>query len=193
MTYPGTNNQIAEVDESDRVKTDGEYLYVLSSPDQNDWRGWEFFPWIGIPREFAPLPEPDGENLLTIIDVRQPDAPMIVSRQLFEDRVLSLDLSGDRLTVLSQRQQQTVVTTLDVSDPQAIATVWTTVVDGQFKQARRVGQALYVFTDENGRRFPALEETCDDAGSSAFRKRVSSTSSESAIRWSIWFSEPTSF
>ncbi len=157
-----TNNQIAEVDESDRVKTDGEFLYVLSSPNQSDWFGWDILPWIEMPREFAPIPEPRGENLLTIIDLRQPDAPLIVSRQLFEDRVLSLDLQGNRLTVFSQRELQTVVTTLDVSDRQTIRTVWTTVVDGRFKQARRVGERLYVFTDEHGINIPPLETICDD-------------------------------
>ncbi len=164
----GTNNQIAEVDESDRVKTDGEFLYVLSSPDHDNWREWDFFPWFGLPRGFAPIPEPDGENLLTVVDVRQPDAPRIVSRQLFQDRVLSLDLEGDRLTVLSQRERQTVVTTLDVSDPQAIQTVWTTVVDGQFKQARRAGESLYVFTDQFGVQFPDLETKCDDTDEFCF-------------------------
>ena len=44
----GTNNQIAGVDDSDRVKPDGEYLYVLSSPDQDQWHGWDVFPWVRL-------------------------------------------------------------------------------------------------------------------------------------------------
>ena len=168
--FSGTNNQIAEVDESDRVKTDGEYLYVLSSPDQNGWPGWDIFPRIGLPEFLPPIPEPTGENLLTIVDVRQPDAPAIVSRQLFDDRVLSLDLSGDRLTVLAQRSQQTVVTTLDVSDPQVINTVSTTVVDGQFKQARRVADSLYVFTNEYGLNLPPLEMVCSEDENFCFQE-----------------------
>ncbi len=156
----GTNNQIAEVDESDRIKTDGQFLYALSSPDRNDWYGWDIFPWIGMPRAFAPIPESGQGNMLTVIDVRQPSSPLIVSRQLFDDRVLSLDLHGDRLTLISQRGQQTVLTALDVADPKHLQTVWTTVVDGSFKQARRVNDTLYVFTTDHGSRVPPLESIC---------------------------------
>ena len=162
-TVSGTNNQLAGVDESDRVKTDGEYLYVLTTPDEPDWFGWDILPWIDVAFP-GDRPEQDsGENLLTVVDIRQPDAPAIVARQLFEDRVLSLDLAGDRLTVLSQRDDQTVVTALDIADPLTINTVWTTVVDGQFKQARRVDGTLYVFTDDYGSDFPHLESICDES------------------------------
>ncbi|NND97943.1 MAG: cadherin-like domain-containing protein [Pirellulaceae bacterium] len=153
-----TNNQIAEVDESDRIKTDGEFLYVLSSPDQDNWMGWDIFPVISLPRaaDVATLQEgqpqaeqPQAENMLSVIDIRRPDTPTIVSRQILSDRVLSLDLAGDRLTVMSQRDNQTVVTVLDVTDATDIQTVSTTVVDGSFHQARRVDQSLYVFTNES--------------------------------------------
>ena len=158
----GTNNQVSEVDESDRVKTDGEFLYVLSSPDQNDWVGWDIFPWMGLRRPLSERPEPSDGNLLTIVDVRQPSSPVIVSRQLFDDRVLSLDLQGDRLTVISQRAHQTAVTVMDVSEPSDTKNVWTTVVDGRFKQARRVGGTLYVFTNDQGTKVPPLEAICSD-------------------------------
>ena len=147
----GTNNQIAEVDESDRIKTDGEFLYMLSSPDQNDWPGWGIFPFIdfwGGPG----LPEPEdnqAENVLIVVDIREPSTPMILSRQIMPDKVLSLDLHGDRLTIISQRDGDTAVATLDVSDANNIQTVSTTVIDGTFKQARRVRDTLYVFTDQH--------------------------------------------
>ena len=154
----GTNNQIADVEESDRIKTDGEFLYVLSSPDKNDWMGWGIFPWMGLRQDLLEKPVPEASNLLTIIDIRQPSFPVIVSRRLFEDRVISLDLEGERLTVISQRNLQTSVTVLDVSEPANAKNVWSTVVDGEFRQARRVGGMLYVFTVEGNLRVPPLEK-----------------------------------
>ena len=167
----GTNNQIAEVDESDRIKTDGEFLYVLSAPDQTHWGGWGIFPLI----DFGGLPELDAakeDSVLSVIDIRQPETPMIVSRQIISDRVESLDLYGDRLTVLSQRDSghgaKTVVSVLDVSDPANVQSVSTTVVDGAFKQARRVRDSLYVFTDEYGINVPRLETLEYDDGDVKF-------------------------
>ncbi len=186
--FSGTNNQLAGVDESDRVKTDGDFLYVLSSPDDHrQW--WNIFPPIGF-GSFAP---PEGDNstdddLLTVVDIRQPDMPVVVSRHLFDDHVLSLDLHDDRLSVISQRDGDTVVTALDISDPLAVKTTWTTVVDGSFKQARRVGDSLYVFTEKRGNSLPELESICDASESFCFYEtgqqyldRVSDTLFESVF------------
>lgn len=158
--FSGTNNQISGVDESDRVKTDGEYVYVLSSPDSWDWHGWEIFPRIGMSGFHKPDPsQPDG-NMLTVVDVRRPDHPVIVSRQLFDDRVLALDLHGDHLSVISQRGSQTVIDVLNVAAPAEVQTLATTLIDGSFRQARRVEGTLYVFTDEYGPHTPELEANC---------------------------------
>ncbi|MGB7345010.1 MAG: beta-propeller domain-containing protein [Pirellulaceae bacterium] len=162
----GTNNQLADVDESDRIKTDGEFLFVLSTPEHNGWMGWDIFPWIGIPRFFddglTGVTESAGENMLTVIDIRTPSSPTIVSREIFADKVLSLDLHDQRLTVIGQRDSQTVVSTLDVSDATDVRTISTTLVDGQFKQARRVADSLYVFTDQYGNSVPDLGTIASD-------------------------------
>lgn len=154
----GTNNQIAEVDESDRIKTDGDYLYVLSTPEDSNWMGWDIFPWIGLPRFGAGTSQSstddNGENMLTVVDIQSPANPVIVSRKIFADEVLSLDLSDDRLSVIAQRDDNTVLTTLDVSDAADIQTISTTLIDGRFKQARRVAGSLYLFTDQYGSSTP---------------------------------------
>ncbi|QDT08134.1 beta-propeller domain-containing protein [Planctomycetes bacterium K23_9] len=170
----GTNNQIADVDESDRIKTDGDYLYVLTTPEQTGWMGWNIFPWVewgrpaitGLPDEITP----PGENMLTVIDIQSPENPTIVAREIFADKVLSLDLHGDRLSVIAEREGQTVVSTLDVSDPQNVDTVSTTVASGQFKQARRVSDSLYVFTDQYGGSVPDLETIATSDNVFSFRE-----------------------
>lgn len=161
-----TNNQVAGVEESDRVKTDGEYLYVLSRPEPTSWFGWDIFPRISPIME-----EPSNDelgNLLTVIDVRQPDFPTIVSRQVFEDPVSSLDLVGDRLTVITMRHQATVLNVLDVSTPSDPVAVWNTVIDGHYVESRRVGEILYVFTDSLDFVLPPLGETAAVKGEFGF-------------------------
>ncbi|MEZ6087993.1 MAG: Ig-like domain-containing protein [Pirellulaceae bacterium] len=131
-----TNNQISGVDESDRVKTDGEYLYVLSAPDDDQYLRWGgirlAMPMFGIPWEQTAEPSP---SLLTVVDVRNPEAPSIVSRQVITDRVLAQDLFGDRLTVIADRNGRTIVTVYDVVDPVTPRLMSSTSYSGQFDRA----------------------------------------------------------
>lgn len=74
--HGGTNVQVPGVDEGDFVKTDGSYLYLI-----------------------------DAQNL-TIIDLRNPTELQIAARVPLDQQLWSreLYLSGDRLTIISQRQ-----------------------------------------------------------------------------------------
>lgn len=153
--HSGTNNQITGVEESDRVKTDGSFLYVLSTPDQEQWFAWDIFPRLASPENTNS--QMNSGNLLTIIDIRQADHPTIVSRQVFEDSVQSLDLSGNRLTVITERGLRTWITVIDVSEPTLPKTVSTTVINGNYVESRRVDDILYLFTEEFGFSTPSLQ------------------------------------
>lgn len=72
--YSGTNNQVQGVEEGDLVKTDGQYIYMVS-----------------------------GQDLL-VIDARQPDELTILSRTNIGDAVQAIYVDGDQVTVISQRQ-----------------------------------------------------------------------------------------
>ena len=152
----GTNNQVAGVEESDRVKTDGEYLYVLSTPEPEHWFGWDLFPRFSS--DTVSGERGDQGNLLTIIDVRQSDHPTIVSRQIFEDQVQTLDLNGEQLTVISQGTGRTVITSIDVTDPATPKRLSSTSINGNYVESRRVDGVLYVFTEEFGFAVPSLEK-----------------------------------
>ena len=164
----GTNNQIAGVEESDRVKTDGNFLYVLSTPEPEHWIGWDLFPRISVDDRS----EGAGEqgNLLTIIDVRQADHPTIVSRQIFDDPVQSLDLNGDRLTVITQSTNQTVINAIDVTDPVSPKQLLSTTINGNYVESRRVGGVLYVFTEEYGFAVPPLNTIQSTDGDFTFNE-----------------------
>ena len=150
-----TNNQVAGIEESDRVKTDGDYLYILTTQEQESWFGWDIFPRLSS--TFAEPIDAVSGNLLTIVDVRQSDFPTIVARQTFDDPVTSLDLHGHRLTVITERYQQTVLNVMDVSVPASPQRVWTTAIDGDYVESRRVADILYVFTENYGFVLPPIQ------------------------------------
>ena len=158
--FDDTNNQIDGIDESDQVKTDGEYLYVLSAPDENQlfrWGGLRLIdPWFGLPFSDDTHPDP---SMLTVIDVRRPDQPTIVSRQIVEDRVRAQDLFEDRLTVIADRSGKTVVSVYDVLNPESMRMVSTTLFSGRFESARRVGDRLLITTAEQNLMAPPLERS----------------------------------
>lgn len=162
----GTNNQVAGIEESDRVKTDGDYLYILSTPNRDHWLGWDFFPRLAAPD--AQKDEIKSRNLLTIVDVRQADHPTVVSRQIFDNTVQSLDLNGNRLTVITESEDQTAIVAMDVTTPETPITLSTTVVNGRYVESRRVDQILYVFTEEYRFSIPDPQKNATDTGKHTF-------------------------
>lgn len=77
-SFSTTNTQVAGVDEADLVETDGEFLYLVA-----------------------------GDELL-IVDVRDTDTPMIASRVQLNSRPTGMYLSGDRLALISSRQNHDI-------------------------------------------------------------------------------------
>lgn len=153
--FDGTNNQLAGIEESDRVKTDGNYLYILSAPDHQQLFRWGGFrislPFFGDSDNYHQQP-----SLLTVVDVRVPDQPTIVARRLIDDTVIAQDLYGDNLTIVSDRNGQTVVTTFDVSNPAQPAQIASTLYSGRYQAGRRVGDKFILVTSEDSLRVPDL-------------------------------------
>ncbi len=141
--YSETNTQVAGVDEADIVETDGEFLYVL------------------------------GQRDVVIIDASSADGMSVVSRVSIEGQPFGEILHGDRLAVLSyltpaydvypaidiavarpsiwpgpQHQPQVQVTLIDVSDRTAPRVVTETAFDGNFVDARAIGDTLYVVSND---------------------------------------------
>jgi uncharacterized secreted protein with C-terminal beta-propeller domain len=131
--YSQTNTQIAGVDEADFVKTDGQYLYVVSG------------------------------GQLNIIDARTPQDLRMASQTLLSGHAVAQYLHGDRLTVvtqvghpiviqhafslihpLPQVDQKVEVTVFDVSDRTAPRVVSATKLDGYYQESRSVGNQVFV-------------------------------------------------
>jgi len=133
--YTGTNNQVAGVDEADRVKSDGRYVYTVHG------------------------------NEVLIIKSWPARATRIVARyKMTEGSPTQLFVNGDKLVVFSRAHSRVPVsgragralrpafsavrvTVLDVRDrtsPQLIAHM---DVEGSLLQARMIGSELYIVTN----------------------------------------------
>ncbi len=113
--YSLTNTQEEDVDEADIVKTDGEYIYVLS-----------------------------GEELV-IADAWPPELAHVVSTTPVEGTVLNMYLHGGRATIISRTGRYSLsVTVLDVSDPAQPTTIEQTQLDGRLATSRAVGGRIHL-------------------------------------------------
>ncbi|NLF31672.1 MAG: hypothetical protein GX591_12390 [Planctomycetes bacterium] len=159
--WSGTNNQVEGVDESELVKTDGQYIYYL-----------------------------DGQELV-IVNAAAADGLAVASRTAIDGAAAGLHLCGDRLIVLSQqwggpwldfptgptlppilleeglvaedgrivtsimpvrpiRPQPTyAVTVYDVSDPARPVIEEQTTGDGRILSSRSIGERLVVVTQDS--------------------------------------------
>ena len=143
--FSRTNVQVAGVDEADLVKTDGEYLYIISGQD------------------------------LVIVKAGVGDELEIMSRVRLDERPVGMYVSGDRLALVSSsgsagwgngvrmmpvlnvaqlyeheaKPPTTTVTVLDITDRAAPTLVQKTELDGQLVTSRTVdGQLRLVLTNE---------------------------------------------
>jgi uncharacterized secreted protein with C-terminal beta-propeller domain len=135
-----TNTQVAGVDEGDSVEIDGEFLYLL------------------------------GEHDVTIVDARPASQMAVRSRVSIDGYAFAEFLVADRLAVLSTindyssssnnsilsirgpwfiSNNDVQLTLIDVSDRAAPTVVSETRFDGNFQDARAVGDSLYVVTTDN--------------------------------------------
>jgi len=136
--YSQTPTQAAGVDEGDRVKTDGSYLFTIAG---------------------------DGVDIL---DVASPERLGVVAHLALPGDERQLFLTGTRLTVISQdwgrpdevmaigamgfrsvqapTASQVVVTVVDVATPTAPRILETTRLDGWLNDARAVGDRVVVVT-----------------------------------------------
>ncbi len=115
--YSRTSVQVPGVDESDRVATDGRYLYSLFGHE------------------------------LVVRQVGNDAQPTLVARLALDESVRGMFLDGDRLTIVASRfetHSQARVMVFDVSDPTRPSLVEETVVDGIYIDARAMGDQVYL-------------------------------------------------
>jgi uncharacterized secreted protein with C-terminal beta-propeller domain len=135
--YSGTNVQVSGVDEADFIKTDGDYIYILS------------------------------QEKLVIIDSSSGKESSIVSSIDVSGNPRDLFINEDRLVIFSQdyndvyqisefdykptksRESQTIAYVYDVSDRSNPELIKDYSVTGNYFQSRMVGDYIYFISNEN--------------------------------------------
>ena len=160
-----TNQQVAGVDEADIVETDGQYIYTLSHG------------------ELVVVSAATAESESTVVSRTQLAGSNNLAMFLFEGRltIISQDYNYnyDRIDrrgglawdILRPASHRTVVTVLDVTNPDAPTLQQETVVDGTYQNARAVGDQVYVVVNNNEAipYLPSLNTVRDNESSTNYR------------------------
>ncbi|MEZ5451977.1 MAG: beta-propeller domain-containing protein [Thiothrix sp.] len=172
-SFSSTNIQEAGVDEADRVKTDGTYLYTLSTTT------YDYPVGIAVPLATtgaatttdaavstslpAPMPQPPT---LRIFKTNQASSTLAKEMPLDSDSSIipnGLYLNGQKLVALAEKgqmfgiwdnwfaptywmNQQSQVYLLDVSTPENPTQTAKLTIDGQVISSRKIGSTLYLAT-----------------------------------------------
>jgi len=142
--YSTTNVQVAGVDESDIVKTDGEYLYVVSGP------------------------------YVYILKAYPPDQARVLSKiGLDETYGTEIYVSGNRLVILGNKYQfivyndfdfvypylgEVFISVYDVSDRAKPILTRTVILNGTLTGSRMIGDYVYAVVNQPAT-FPSYDET----------------------------------
>lgn len=156
--YSATNLQVEGVDESDIVKTDGQYIYIAADRQVRivDTAG-------GQVRQLGSItPKLEG-NLDTIREMYVSDNRMILivqtedTEQTGENTSYATDDEGQTLEDTSyaavdidycpQNQMHTKVLTYDISIPAGAQLIGTFEQDGTYHTSRKIGDRVYLFTN----------------------------------------------
>jgi len=157
----GTNVQEIGVDEADRVKSDGEFLYVLNTAQQ------QVGPLVDAADDSSPIPPAKSQIRILSLDAQAADTSLISTLEIDSsngfadglylhtgDNFKSLILASSSLSgywdlwhnPVQFHQQKSIIRKFNVADPSAVSVDDTLTLDGQLVSSRRVGQYLYVAT-----------------------------------------------
>jgi uncharacterized secreted protein with C-terminal beta-propeller domain len=124
--YSTTNIQVEGVDEADFVKTDGEYIYMLS------------------------------ENSVVILKAYPPEEAQVLSQTRLNGTLRGIFINGDRLVVFedafsyygSYETPRTFVKVYDVSDRERLVLKRNVSLDGYYFNSRMIGDYVYAVINQ---------------------------------------------
>lgn len=157
--FTGTNNQVADVDEADLVKTDGRYLYLATDAGLRVISAWP----PEETRELALVPVPGRARKLFLyedrllvyssyVDVAKSGefAASVLQRQGTECRYgYDCEFSGDG--------SGTVLQVYDVANPSAPRLLRELKASGSLIAARRIGAAIHTVLYDGRTRLPPID------------------------------------
>ena len=138
--YSETNVQTMGVDESDIIKTDGEFLYIVSNNQIYilDIRQ-------GEAQKTGVLNISSDNTSLDVVEIYVDGNTMIVITQERSTKLLELSKDNEYYT---DSQDQTVCYTYSVEDPAEPRLLGKVSQDGYYYTSRKIDDKLYLFTNE---------------------------------------------
>jgi len=156
--YSSTNIQVSGVDEADIVKTDGEYIYVVSDNNyMGVYQGLDGF-IMPLPLRSSVPPNPRFVSNVYVIKAYPPEAAEIVSRLTFNDTyIVGIFVSGNRLAVLGSKYMipvpsyymsytidiKTFADIYDISDRANPTFLTSFKISGSYFSSRMIGDYVY--------------------------------------------------
>jgi hypothetical protein len=146
MAFQASNSlsldEATDIQEGDIVKSHGDLLYYVNHLESGEFT-----------------------STLSIVDVSDPNSPRMVSTTGFTSEIRDLYLSGDRVAVVLEGDRQNTFTldqvfisveperfdvvVLDVTNTEALTEVYRTSIDGNYTDAKLIGDRLYVISQAN--------------------------------------------
>jgi len=111
--YSTTNIQVEGVDEADIVKTDGEYIYLVS------------------------------KDRVLIVKAYPPEEAEVVSEIRLDGNLREIFINGDKLALFEEASSQTFIRVYDVSDRGSPASKKNVSVEGFYFNSRMIGDYVY--------------------------------------------------
>jgi len=163
LDYSGTYTLEANVDESDTVKYNGDYLFVAEQNSQlcctlledtfSDQSGDNFAAVAPSIRVLATHPDEPSATLVTSLELPLPAGARISGLYQYDSILVALATSfsnGDygARWILPQYWQQatTNISLFDISDIDTATVSWSASIDGNMVSSRRIGNTLYLIT-----------------------------------------------
>ena len=149
LNHSDTNTRTEGIAEADVVKTDGEYIYYLTS--DKEWDEYEYKEYIEFDILLS-IMEADGENSEYLCRTSlNSDIRKFLNKREFDlslEENFEMMVIDDKLIVFAEADECTYVVFYDIAD--RANPVITDVLDiqGQYQTARYVDDYLYVFVDE---------------------------------------------
>jgi inhibitor of cysteine peptidase len=150
-TFSTTNVQQQGVDEGDTVKTDGQYLYILSHDKLvilNAWPAAQLSTLSTTALDGNALAEYLNGNRVTVISQVYNYSP-IIDPPFGPGPLVATGAAIARPWFWGWSNPQVEVTVYDVSDPKNPAVVQETKYDGYYNTSRAIGSTVYVALNNN--------------------------------------------
>ena len=142
--FSTTNLQVKGVDESDIVKTDGQYIYIASDREVRIVDAAD-----GQIRQLGSItPKLEG-NLDTILEMYVAGDRLVLIVQTEDTEQIGEDTSyvSDDVAFVSNPRMHTIVLTYDISSPAGAQLAGTFEQDGTYNTSRKIGDSVYLFTN----------------------------------------------